>query len=86
MPGFEAIRDDVLGRGGTLVGEAVGETDTVASLAETAVRNGGGLETEALAAARFVYQAFVDGHRLGGILTDRVDVVAPFVDDLNLGP
>ncbi|MFN7951137.1 MAG: glycerophosphodiester phosphodiesterase family protein [bacterium] len=83
-PGFDAVREDVLASGRKLFVEVLGSTDTLATLAQRTATMQGAPPEEALAAARYVYQASYDSTRLRMVETDRIDTVAPFTADYNL--
>ncbi len=83
-PGFDAVREEVLASGRKLFVEVLGSTDTLATLAQRTATMQGATPEEALAAARYVYQATYDSTRLRMVETDRIDTVAPFTADYNL--
>ncbi|MBK7977417.1 MAG: hypothetical protein IPK07_30530 [Deltaproteobacteria bacterium] len=83
-PGFDAVKNDVHASGRKLFVELLGDTDNLATLAQRTALQQGAPATEALAAARYVYQLAYDSTRLRMAETDRIDTVAPFTDDYNL--
>ncbi len=82
--GYDTVRKDVQSSGRKLFVETLGDTDTIATLAQRTAAMEGLPPNDALAAARAVYQAVYDSTRLRMVETDRADLVAPFTNDYNL--